>query len=83
MIVGRERPHPGAQLRFTDADGMRLACFVTNMPDLSIADMEPTYERHENQAEPDAPDWANQCSPALSSFEIRYFPQLACRATPS
>ena len=24
LIVRKERPHPGAQLRFTDADGMRL-----------------------------------------------------------
>ena len=30
LIVRRERPHPGAQLRFTDADGMRLTCFATN-----------------------------------------------------
>lgn len=25
----RERPHPGAQLRFTDIDGHRFTCFVT------------------------------------------------------
>jgi hypothetical protein len=30
LIVRKERPHPGAQLRFTDADGMRLTCFATN-----------------------------------------------------
>lgn len=29
LIVRKERPHPGAQLRFTDADGMRLTCFAT------------------------------------------------------
>jgi hypothetical protein len=28
--VRKERPHPGAQLRFTDADGMRPTCFATN-----------------------------------------------------
>jgi hypothetical protein len=32
LIVRKERPHPGAQLRFTDADGMRLTCFATNTP---------------------------------------------------
>ncbi|MFE5594175.1 hypothetical protein, partial [Streptomyces sp. NPDC056549] len=26
------RPHPGAQLRITDADGMRITCFATNSP---------------------------------------------------
>lgn len=26
LIVRKERPHPGAQLRLTDADGMRLTC---------------------------------------------------------
>jgi hypothetical protein len=30
LIVRAERPHPGAQLRFTDKDGLRLTAFVTN-----------------------------------------------------
>ncbi len=30
VIVRRERPHPGAQLRLTDADGWRITCFVIN-----------------------------------------------------
>ena len=30
LIVRAERPHPGAQLRFTDASGRRLTAFVTN-----------------------------------------------------
>jgi hypothetical protein len=29
VIIRRERPHPGAQLRFTDIDGHRFTCFVT------------------------------------------------------
>jgi len=32
LIVRKERPHPGAQLRFTDADGLHLTCFATNTP---------------------------------------------------
>ena len=32
LIVGKERPHPGAQLRFTDIDGNRHTCFATNTP---------------------------------------------------
>lgn len=30
VIVRRERPHPGAQLRFEDVDGYRLTAFATN-----------------------------------------------------
>lgn len=30
VIVRRERPHPGAQLRFDDVDGYRLTTFATN-----------------------------------------------------
>jgi len=40
LIVRRERPHPGAQLRFTDADGMRLTCFATNTTGSPIAGLE-------------------------------------------
>jgi hypothetical protein len=29
LIVRKERPHPGAQLRFTDIDGHRFTCFAT------------------------------------------------------
>ena len=30
VIVRKERPHPGAQLRFTDIDGHRFTCFATD-----------------------------------------------------
>lgn len=40
LIVRKERPHPGAQLRFTDADGMRLTCFATNTTGEAIAALE-------------------------------------------
>ena len=32
LILRKERPHPGAQLRFTDADGMRITAILTNTP---------------------------------------------------
>src|SRR5246127_781146 len=32
LILRRERPHPGAQLRFTDVDGMRVTAFITDTP---------------------------------------------------
>ncbi|WP_327690016.1 IS1380 family transposase [Streptomyces tubercidicus] len=40
LIVRKERPHPGAQLRITDADGMRITCFATNTPHRPIAALE-------------------------------------------
>ncbi|MGX1502714.1 UNVERIFIED_CONTAM: hypothetical protein RKD43_001339 [Streptomyces graminofaciens] len=40
LIVRKERPHPGAQLRITDADGLRLTCFATNTTNLPIAELE-------------------------------------------
>jgi hypothetical protein len=41
VIVRKERPHPGAQPRLTDADGHRITAFVTNtgggqLPDLEL-----------------------------------------------
>ncbi|MDK0523499.1 IS1380 family transposase [Streptomyces sp. ML-6] len=40
LIVRKERPHPGAQLRITDADGMRITCFATNATGAPIAALE-------------------------------------------
>ena len=39
-ICRRERPHPGAQLSFTDHDGYRFQVFITNQPDTDIATLE-------------------------------------------
>jgi len=30
LILRKERPHPGAQLRFTDADGLQVTAFITD-----------------------------------------------------
>ena len=40
VIARRERPHPGAQLRLTDADGWRITLFATNARGGRIADLE-------------------------------------------
>ncbi len=32
LILRKERPHPGAQLRFTDLDGHRITAFITDTP---------------------------------------------------
>lgn len=45
LIVRKERPHPGAQLRFTDLDGLRLTCFATNTPSGQLADLELRHRR--------------------------------------
>jgi hypothetical protein len=40
LIARRERPHPGAQLRITDADGWRITVFATNVRGGRIAELE-------------------------------------------
>jgi hypothetical protein len=40
VIARKERPHPGAQLRFTDVDGNRITCFVTDAKHGQLADLE-------------------------------------------
>jgi len=47
VIVRRERPHPGAQLRFDDVDGYRLTAFATNTKGSQLADLEV---RHRSRA---------------------------------
>ncbi len=40
LIVRKERPHPVAQLRFTDVDGLRITAFVTNTKHGQLAELE-------------------------------------------
>jgi hypothetical protein len=40
LIVRRERPHPGAQLSFTDHDGYRFQAILTDQADENIAVLE-------------------------------------------
>lgn len=46
LIVRKERPHPGAQLRFTDVDGHRYQCFITDEEDDDIAQLERRHRLH-------------------------------------
>jgi hypothetical protein len=46
LIVRKEIPHPGAQLRFTDMDGHRYQCFLTDQPDPDIAALEARHRLH-------------------------------------
>jgi hypothetical protein len=45
LIVRRERPHPGAQLRVTDIDGHRITAFVTNTTRGQLTDLELRHRR--------------------------------------
>jgi len=46
LICRRERPHPGAQLSFTDVDGHRFQCFITDQTDPDITALEATHRQH-------------------------------------
>ena len=46
LICRRERPHPGAQLTFTDLDGHRFQCFITDQADKDIATLEARHRQH-------------------------------------
>ncbi|MCA1700052.1 MAG: IS1380 family transposase [Actinobacteria bacterium] len=46
LIVRRERPHPGAQLSFSDHDGYRFQVILTDQPDEQIAIIECRHRQH-------------------------------------
>jgi hypothetical protein len=45
VIVRKERPHPGAQLRFTDIGGHRVTAFATDTRTGQLADLEVRHRR--------------------------------------
>lgn len=45
VIVRAEHPHPGAQLRFTDRNGLRLTAFATNTTRGQLPDLELRHRR--------------------------------------
>jgi hypothetical protein len=46
VIVRRERPHPGAQLTFTDIDGWRFQAFATDTEVGQLAALEARHRAH-------------------------------------
>jgi hypothetical protein len=46
LIVRRERPHPGAQLSFTDHDGYRFQAILTDQHDAEITVLECRHRQH-------------------------------------
>jgi hypothetical protein len=45
LICRRERAHPGAQFKFTDLDGHRFTCFLTDTEGDQIAELELRHRR--------------------------------------
>jgi len=45
VIARKERPHPGAQLRLTDIDGLRVTAFATNTERGQLPDLELRHRR--------------------------------------
>ena len=81
VIVRKERPHPDAQLRFEDVDGMRLTAFVINTTREQLADLElrhrPAGARHAGaQRRPE------QSDPTLELPSPRPAGAAACRVGP-
>jgi hypothetical protein len=46
LIVRRERPHPGAQLSFTDVDGHRSQCLISDQEGDDLAALEARHRAH-------------------------------------
>jgi hypothetical protein len=46
VIVRRERPHPGAQLTFTEVDGWRFPAFATDTPTGQLAHLVTRHRAH-------------------------------------
>lgn len=73
LILRKERPHPGAQFRFTDADGMRVTAFI------------PTPAPVPCQARSPAWNYGTVSTPAsrTASANSRAPACVTCHATPS
>jgi hypothetical protein len=46
LICRRERPHPGAQLTFSDLDGHRFQCFITDQDEADLPALEARHRAH-------------------------------------
>ncbi len=68
LIVRNERLHPGAQLRFTDADGMRSACFAKHTVDAAIS--RPGLRHRQRARAEDRFDLASSSASARSELFV-------------
>jgi len=67
VIVRKERPHPGAQLRFTDIDGHRFTTFATSTKGGQLADLELRHRRRARCEDP-LRQGHRAAQPALQGF---------------
>ena len=52
LILRKERPHPGAQLRFTHSDGRRVTAFIWRDGDMAAADASAASVQTESRCGP-------------------------------
>jgi hypothetical protein len=69
LICRRERPHPGAQLSFTDHEGHRFQCLITDQDGGDLATLEARHRAHARAA--DSIRTARECG--LSNLPFREF----------
>ena len=83
VIVRRERPHPGAQLSFTDHDGHRFQATLTDLPGSPVELERPTARAPAPRtASAPASRPASRTSPSATSTTTRLARALADRPRP-
>jgi hypothetical protein len=82
IIVRKERPHPGAQLRLTDLDGHRLTCFATSTRGGQLADLELRHRRRARCEDRILLQGTNPaCRAPAGSWQVSGMAGRRCRAT--
>jgi Transposase DDE domain group 1 len=71
VIVRQERPHPDAQLRFTDIDGHRFTAFATDAKKGQLADLELRHRRRARCKDRNAKDTGLRNLPSGASPRTR------------
>lgn len=71
LIVRKGRPHPGAQLRLRDADGMWLTCFAANTSDRPIAELELCHRLRVRSEDRIHAAWPPACAPCPCTAQNR------------
>ncbi len=71
LILRKERPHPGAQLTFTDVDGHRVSAFLTDTgPGVvpgQAAGLELSHRHHARVEDPHPPGQGQACATSLAA----------------
>jgi len=81
VILRRERPHPGAQLRITDVDGHRIVGMLTNTPGGQLPDLELRHRRHARVEDRNAKDTGMRNLPYHDLAQNRVWLEITALAT--